>query len=261
MKSGRTIIRLVISLLIIWICIQIIGRYCFIVVSGDSMEPTLFSGDLLFVKKFPEARNISGQNPKLEIIASRFIIKTGNDSIKNNDIVILTQPFKYKKKIVKRCVGLPGDLICNISQDSLIVYKKSDIFMLYTSGFPISQYDFTNTNLYSKTVCEEMEDFSSIERKIRIPSEGYHVQLKQACYQTYEEIFSNYTTIDFDEADSVFYQNGEIINEYIFKHDYFFLIGDNMLNSYDSRQLGAFPKKFIFGKVLSIFSCHSNIKD
>ncbi len=256
MRLGRTIVRSIILLVIIWICIQLIGKYCFIVVRGDSMEPTLYSGDLLLVKKFPDTRKVSSKNSKFRIIASRLIINPSNDLINNNNIVILNQPYKYDQKIVKRCVGLPGDQVYLRSLDSLIVYSKSDSLTLYTSGLCFDLLNLRDSYLCSDTDYELKDNFSSSERKIRIPSNGYKIQLEKDCYQKYQKLFNSYTNIFFDESKNVFYKNGGMITEYIFECDYFYLIGDNMQNSYDSRQLGAYPKEFIFGKVVSIFSCH-----
>ena len=45
-----------------------------------------------------------------------------------------------------------------------------------------------------------------------------------------------------------FLLNDSIIQEYQFKEDYYFVTGDKVMNSKDSRYWGLLPKKFIVGK-------------
>ena len=50
-----------------------------------------------------------------------------------------------------------------------------------------------------------------------------------------------------------FLLNDSIIQEYQFKEDYYFVTGDKVMNSKDSRYWGLLPKKFIVGKATLIW--------
>jgi len=240
------------SLIMICVCFQIFGSVSFIIVRGDSMEPTLSSGDILIAKRLSISSNISLQNSKVRNALTKFIFPAGNNTIKSNDIVILNQPYKYQKRIVKRCIGLPGDLVCIKSIDSILVYHKNATSTLYTSKFPLGLTDHRSNTFFSNIYKIEKEDDLNIERRIRIPSNGYQIQLRESNYNNYKDIFNRYARIDFDKVSNEFYKNGNIIDNYEFDQNYFFMLGDNMSISQDSRQSGAFPEEFIFGKVLLV---------
>lgn len=66
-------------------------------------------------------------------------------------------------------------------------------------------------------------------------------------------------TIDI-RKDSVFL-NGNYASEYVFKENYYFMVGDNFYNSIDSRFWGFVPEKSIVGKaVLVLFSLDPDAK-
>ncbi|MDO4843428.1 MAG: S26 family signal peptidase [Bacteroidales bacterium] len=44
--------------------------------------------------------------------------------------------------------------------------------------------------------------------------------------------------------------DGKVLGEYTFKHNWYFLGGDNVLNSRDSRYFGLVPEEYIVGIVI-----------
>lgn len=94
----------------------------FVKVDGDSMLPTLKTGDTVFVEKFT---------------------KLSDDGLNYNDIVIVHYPKQDNKAFVKRIVGLPGDTVS--IKDGL----------LYVNGEPVYE-DFT----YDSEINEDMAEYT-----------------------------------------------------------------------------------------------------
>lgn len=59
-------------------------------------------------------------------------------------------------------------------------------------------------------------------------------------------------TISFDRATGSVFAGDERINRHVFTHNYYFMCGDNVVNSNDSRYWGFVPEEYIVGVVSRI---------
>ena len=88
---------------------------------------------------------------------------------------------------------------------------------------------------------------------IYIPQEGKTVALNKETLPFYEMIISEYEHNDLKVNGNEIRINGEIVTDYTFKQNYYWMMGDNRHNSEDSRYWGYVPEDHIVGKPVFIW--------
>jgi signal peptidase I len=89
---------------------------------------------------------------------------------------------------------------------------------------------------------------------LTIPAKGMTIKLDESNVALYGTVIKNYEgNKDVNIENGQLTLAGTLINEYTFKQDYYFMMGDNRHNSADSRSWGFVPADHILGKGLFVW--------
>lgn len=236
------------------------GIKCFIyekcIVTGTSMLPTYHSGETIWINKKIIGARISFKDKSING-GRTFIRLPGKRSIAVGDIAVFNMPYGEASRhisfdpyyvFIKRCVGCPGDTIY-INNCRYYNSKKG-----YEVGIPESATNLlfsTPDSILIMNRCFKAGQFASKEDEwtvkyfgpVAIPYKGMVINLDSLSIKLYSSLLE-YETGRSAKA------SGE---QYIFIHDYYFLAGDNVSDSNDSRYFGLVPDDFIIGVASTLF--------
>ena len=261
----------VIFLIIFYLCVLMlfsillqITMFTSFRIPTDSMQPTLQPGDNILVNKsIMGARifNIWDAAEEKEVEIHRL---PGLGKVKRNDVLVFHYPYPHKndslsmhllKYYVKRCIALPGDTmgirkghyyvkgvdepIGNIqAQKRIEKLQKENTRGIVMDAYPWDKYiDWT------------IQDFGPLH----VPARGQTVVMDSTAVKLYRNL------IEWEQKEKLTFQGKEIflgdslIHEYRFQENYYFMGGDYMENSKDSRYWGLLPEPYIVGVATRIW--------
>lgn len=213
-------------------------------VSSGSMLPTIKPGDYLLIKKNKKIINNCKDQNKIDIVRGKIYV-FALPAMKSN--------MKYfageaNSLYVKRCVGIPGDTLQFIKQDFKI---NSQLVREYSKNSGNSEnnnssdkinniYDLA-LNYYYPHDLTYLWDSNNCG-PLYIPEKNTKIQLTASLKILYNDIILY-------ETENISNNKVLAIDEYIFKKDYYYFVGDNLYGSTDSRHWGMIPKENIIGEV------------
>ena len=256
---------LVVSIMIA-VCLRVFLFTSIILIPSSSMEPAVLAGDRIIVNKqipgprvFKDIRQIR-VNGKVQ--TKRF---KGIRQVRRNDVLVFNFPYSEgSDKIdmdlnvfyLKRCVALPGDTFSienglykvKNSTDSLgCVFRQKELA-------DKSQHEFSkevwgcfpyDTIRFKWTI----KDFGPLF----VPGAGASVVLDTINFRLYQKLIEYETDKTLSVINGLVCLDNEEINSYTFNLNYYFMAGDKIFDSNDSRYWGLLPEDCIIGKAILVW--------
>ena len=253
------------------------------------MEHTLFPGDYVLVNKIRYGTKVPKRLQDIPVVGDIFNTKNtkheydlyralkGFKTLQREDIVVFKSVEDNNRFLIKRLIGLPGDTL-NIKNTHVVINNMS---LPERSEYSYQYRDSSTSFVLSKIYANKVFDTLDFKRKkklsklnqtkpslrtynifpftkqeqwtrdnygpIIIPKKGMHIIFTKENIAIYKALIANYEQEIIqlnDDNDSI---------NYTFKHNYYFMLGDNRHNSIDSRSYGFVPEVYIQGKMILKF--------
>ena len=214
-----------------YICILIIGwlvlqTTCFttFTIPSDSMAPTLQAGDRILVNKW--------------IMGAR--IFNIWDALEGKEVKIHRLPGDTLeiRNGFYRIRGTEEELGNIAAQRRISGLTENNSRGVVMESFP-----------WSKRLGWTIKEFGPLP----VPAEGQVVSLDSTSILFYQHIIRYEQKKKLSLRDKLVYLGDSLIREYRFRENYYFVSGDNMENSRDSRYWGLLPESYIVGKATRIW--------
>lgn|SRR5690554_3317001 len=265
--TGRIALNLFYYSSIVLFCIVLLRVFVFssFKIPTDSMQPTIIPGDFVLVNKLAYGARIFDLFDAVDGKDVKIRRAPGYTHVKNNDVVVFHIPLpntwdkiemNMSKYFIKRCIGIPGDTlrikngIYLINSDTTKHYGNINAERILSKK---TREDFSegvyNTFPWDVELNWSIKDFGPLY----IPKKGDEILLSRANTLLYKKIieWEKGYPLKF-EKDSL-WENETYLPAYTFTHNYYFMGGDKVENSQDSRYWGLLPDELIVGKAWLIW--------
>ncbi len=268
MMSIRKIIR---SSLVFLVSVMALALFYYVgralvcdtfIVKGESMEPVLHSGERVWVNKLKMGARIYTDYDFTKPTLSSFRLP-GFSKVRAGDLVVANYPYARSKDTItfrinyvylKRCYAVPGDTVRiknGYYVDPQTGGRLGDLkYQRILSETPDSVLMDAGVVLKAMQVNKNLgwtiRDFGPLP----VPRKGDTIEINPDNYRTWRRPILYETGKRLSESGGQVFLGRTPLNEYTFKHNWYFLGGDNVLNSRDSRYFGLVPEEYIIGIVV-----------
>ena len=233
-------------------------------IPSESMAPAIEPGDHIFVNKlslgprlYENLGFLKGKKTKMKRIR-------GFSKVKRNDVLVFDFPYDTPGKIkqggntfyVKRCVAIPGDTfhiengiykVKGISKGLGHIERQKEMSEKDEESFIDDlRYTFPKDTTHFRWT---IKNFGPLY----VPAKGINIHIDTLSVLLYKNLIEYETGKVISVENSKVYLGGSIIHSYTFLQDYYFMSGDWIFDSIDSRYWGLLPDDLVVGKATVIW--------
>lgn len=225
-----------------------------------SMVPALVPGDNVLVSRLGlGARVGSGDNPGTDGVTRLW----GFSKVKRNDVLLFNFPysdwgklgFDYAVYYMKRCVAVPGDTF----------YIEDGIYHVKGSQERLGDYEAQRrfAGLNPDSIAPQIYHCFPFDGKhhwtvrrfgpLYVPRKGDVLAIDTLNIALYRNLIRYETGKEIGVKQSKVYLGKSLLVKYVFRKNYYFMAGDLVHDSKDSRYWGLLPEDHIVGKAVLIW--------
>jgi len=186
----------------------------------------------------------------------------GKRNIRVGDVVVFNYPYPYSNDTiafkmnyvyVKRCYGSPGDSVrikdgYYLLSGNKIGPKDFQSILSSTSDSILRSMGVVLSSLQVNRTCGwTIKNFGPLY----VPAKGDEICINSSNFRIYRRLIQfetgSFPVLSTDKRSVIL--NGSFLYRYRFKSNWYFLGGDNVMNSRDSRYIGLVPEEYIIGVV------------
>lgn len=223
----------------------------------DSMEPELTTGDNLLVWKPTIGPRLFDLSATMQLEQTEIYRLPGFKKIQRNDILVFNFPhpntwdkieMHILKYYIKRCVGLPGDTL-SIRNGFFHVNGVSTPLGNREAQERIAETEKFQDGIFHSFPYDNIIGWNIKEfGPLHIPAKGDSIRMNRTNFVLYKKLIEWEQQGTLEYKDSTSFLNEKPIDGYRFLKNYYFMAGDNGMNSQDSRYWGMLPEEYIVGK-------------
>ncbi len=235
-------------------------------IPSNSMQPTIIQGDYILVNKAIYGARLFDVFDALDHKKVKIYRMPAFGKIKRNDIIVFHFPYPRTfgkiemdmlKYYIKRCVALPGDtfyiqncfnFVNNNSKDTLGNIAAQKKLQNINDSLLIKRHLYYTYPKDSITKWN-IKNFGGLY----IPKKGDTIKLTPLNIKLYHKIIAWEKNKRLIIKNDTLKEGNVALQNYIFKHNYYFVAGDNIVGSQDSRYWGLLPDEYIVGKAWLIW--------
>ena len=236
-------------LAMVWVLVQVTSFTSFRVPS-PSMYPTLVPGDYILVNKWLMGARIFDIWEAVEDKEVKIHRLPGIRKVKRNDVLVFHYPYPHKNDsismdmllyYVKRCIALPGDTV-EIRRGCYWINgtRKDKRWARMDTRKESSWEDESQWNVALGWTVQELGP-------LPVPARGQEVGMDTLAATMYGRLIAWEQKKPLTVRDGNVCLGDSLIRTYCFKENYYFMGGDNLDNSNDSRYWGLVPEPYIVG--------------
>ena len=251
---------------VLFVLYAVMQLFCFssFKIPSDSMNPELITGDNVLVAKPILGARVFNVFSSLRGEQTEIWRMPGFREIKRNDVLVFNFPhpndwgkieMHIMKYYIKRCIAIPGDII-SISKgyykiagvDANVGNMKSQERLSERHSKDIEKNVFF-TFPFDSILHWNIKEFGPLF----VPKRGDIINLNRTSAVLYKKIIEWEQKGTVSIVDGIVLLNGSPIRRYEFKKNYYFMAGDRVEDSQDSRYWGLLPEEYIVGKAWVIW--------